>query len=447
MHSSALPSGSLLAPPGPRATRRQWLVQQMPWGLAAMGAAGWLPPAAHALPARTLVFPRDHGSHPELRTEWWYITGHVQAQGQPWGFQLTFFRSRVDATQSLQSAFAAKQLLFAHAAITDVKGQRLRHDQRIARAGFGVAQASEADTRIRLQDWTLERSDVPGSTAADGPRSRYTTRITGGELGLELQFDSTQPVLLQGQQGLSRKGPEAMQASYYYSQPQLAATGSLQAGGTGPLAVRGTAWLDHEWSDSLLPPEAEGWDWIGMNLLDGSALTAFRLRRPGEGAGAGVWAGGSFRPAGGDQPTQSFGERQVRFEPGRLWVSPATGARYPVEWAVDTPAGRFTVRSLVDAQELDGAASTGSVYWEGLAELLDGSGRRVGLGYLEMTGYAARSGNLNELVYPRERTLGVITLVLGALAWLGLIAGTFGIALLVLALGFVLYVFVQSTLI
>jgi len=161
-------------------TRRQWLAQQMPWGLAAVGAAGWLPPAAHALPARTLVFPRDHGSHPELRTEWWYITGHVQAQGQPWGFQLTFFRSRVDATQGLQSAFAAKQLLFAHAAITDVKGQRLRHDQRIARAGFGVAQASEADTHIRLQDWTLERSNTARGKP-DFAASRYTTRIVGSE--------------------------------------------------------------------------------------------------------------------------------------------------------------------------------------------------------------------------------------------------------------------------
>ena len=107
-------------------TRRQWLMGAS-LQAAGLGALLW-PGAAQALPARALAFPRDHGSHPELRTEWWYITGHVQAQGQPWGFQLTFFRSRVDATQGLQSAFAAKQLLFAHAAITDVKGQRLQHD-------------------------------------------------------------------------------------------------------------------------------------------------------------------------------------------------------------------------------------------------------------------------------------------------------------------------------
>ena len=365
-------------------TRRQWLAQQMPWGLAAVGAAGWLPCAAHALPARTLVFPRDHGSHPELRTEWWYITGHVQAQGQPWGFQITFFRSRVDGTQQLQSAFAAKHLLFAHAAITDVRGQRLVHDQRIARAGFGVAQASEADTRIRLQDWTLERSDTTRGKP-DFAASRYTTHIGGSEFGLDLVFDSTQPLLLQGQQGLSRKGPDAEQASYYYSQPQLAVSGTLQVGNKR-MAVKpdtGRAWMDHEWSEALLHPDAQGWDWIGMNLHDGSALTAFRLRRAD---GTALWSGGSWRAPG--QPVQVFGAQSVAFTPLRWWTSPRSGARYPVQWQVQTPAGTFAVNALLDSQELDSSGSTGAIYWEGLSDLMDAKGQPVGRGYLEMTGYA-----------------------------------------------------------
>jgi len=383
----------------PLPNRRQWLIQAgLPAALlgttAGLGAL-W-PLAAQALPARALRFPRDHGSHPELRTEWWYITGHAQAQGQLWGFQLTFFRSRVDATQGLQSAFAAKQLLFAHAAVTDVKGQKLRHDQRIARAGFGVAQASEADTRIRLQDWTLERIDLPASSPpADGERSRYTTRITGPELGLELQFDSTQPLLLQGQQGLSRKGPDAAQASYYYSQPQLAVSGHITVAGRRMAVAPGTgrAWMDHEWSEALLHPEAVGWDWIGMNLEDGSALTAFRLRRAD---GSALWAGGSWRAPG--QPVHVFGADGVVFTPERFWTSPDSQARYPVQWRVDTPAGRFTVHALLDAQELDSQGSTGAIYWEGLSELRDANpntnpntstpGRLVGRGYLEMTGYA-----------------------------------------------------------
>ncbi|HRM50400.1 MAG TPA: carotenoid 1,2-hydratase, partial [Alicycliphilus sp.] len=125
--------------------------------LLALGVLAWAGPAA-ALPARTLVFPRDHGSHPDLRTEWWYLTGQARTgptPGRLWGFQITFFRSRVDATQGLQSAFAARQLLFAHAALTDLQGGRQLHDQRIARAGFGIAQAAEDDTNIHLRDWSL----------------------------------------------------------------------------------------------------------------------------------------------------------------------------------------------------------------------------------------------------------------------------------------------------
>ncbi|ART53687.1 carotenoid 1,2-hydratase [Acidovorax carolinensis] len=360
-------------------TRRQWLALTLGAG----------PAIAHALPARALNFPRDHGSHPDLHTEWWYLTGHAQAAGRLWGFQVTFFRSRVDTTQGLQSAFAAKQLLFAHAALTDVKGQRLHHDQRIARAGFGVAQASEADTAVRLRDWSLARAALPSNNSSAG--SRYTARVEGEGFGLDLQCDTAQPPLLQGRQGLSRKGPETSQASYYYSQPQLAVSGAIVLNGrrmgiegdttnSNPFANR--AWLDHEWSDALMHPEAVGWDWIGMNLHDGSALTAFRLRRAD---GSALWAGGSFRPAG--RPTQVFADNTVAFVAQRHWTSPSSGARYPVQWRVETPAGQFGVQALVDNQELDSSGSTGAIYWEGLSELRNGAGAVIGRGYLEMTGY------------------------------------------------------------
>ncbi|WP_238323219.1 carotenoid 1,2-hydratase [Acidovorax sp. JHL-9] len=359
-------------------TRRQWLALTL-----AAGAA-----STQALPARALQFPRDHGSHPDLHTEWWYLTGHARAAGRLWGFQVTFFRSRVDATQGLDSAFAAKQLLFAHAALTDMQGQRLHHDQRIARTGFGVAQASEADTAVRLHGWSLVRTALPAG-AAPAAGSRYAARIEGDGFGLELQCDSTQPPLLQGRQGLSRKGPEATQASYYYSQPQLAVSGAIVLNGrrmaienstTGSATHR--AWLDHEWSDALMHPDAVGWDWIGMNLFDGSALTAFRLRRAD---GSALWSGGSLRPAG--QPTQVFADNSVAFVAQRHWNSPHSGARYPVQWRVDTPAGPLGVRALLDNQELDSSGSTGAIYWEGLSELRNAAGAVIGQGYLEMTGY------------------------------------------------------------
>ena len=331
-----------------------------------------------------LRFPADFGAHPEVRTEWWYVTGSLQAGARLWGFQVTFFRASTGIQAASASRFNAAQLLFAHAALTDLEQKRLRHDQRIARSGFGVAQARSgdtADTGVTLRDWQLSRLPQP----RDPRLSRYTANVASDSagFGFDLQFDATQPLLLQGDAGVSKKGPADADTSRYYSEPQLAVQGTLTLEGK-PVAVQGRAWLDHEWSDAFIPREAVGWDWIGMNLDDGSALTAFRLRRAD---GSSVYAGGSFRRAG--EAVRAFGAGDVRFTPGRIWESAASRARYPVQWQVETPAGRFSVNALLDHQELDSRASTGAIYWEGLSELLDETGRKVGRGYLEMTGYAA----------------------------------------------------------
>ena len=341
--------------------------------LAALASAAT---GALALPPRTLQFPRDFGSHPDLRTEWWYITGHAASGDRAFGFQLTFFRSRIDGTTQMKSAFAARQLVFAHAAVTDLQGRKLWHDQRIARAGFDIAGAGETDTSVQLRDWSLVRDPSSG---------RYTARLTANDFALSLDFAPTQPVLLQGDAGLSRKGPDAAQASYYYSEPQLSARGRITLQGQAFDLTGGTAWLDHEWSEALLHPEAVGWDWIGINLEDDSALTAFHLRRADDSA---LWAGGSFRSKGGT--ARIFKAEEVRFAAQRRWTSPQTKASYPVEWTIETPSGNFSVHALLDNQELDSTGSTGAVYWEGLSELRDAQGRRVGRGYLEMTGYAAK---------------------------------------------------------
>ena len=338
--------------------------------------------AAGAIAPRTLAFPRDHGAHPETRIEWWYATGWLQSADAPgdtpaFGFQLTFFRSRTGLAEQLASRFAARQLLFAHAALTDLAGRHLLHAERILRwsgdAYAPRAAASLADTRVHIGDWRLARVD-----------NAYRASLGDEAAGFAYQFRlaPTQPLLLQGDAGLSRKGPDAAQASHYVSHPQLAVSGELRLAGK-TRAVRGQAWLDHEWSESLLPTGAVGWDWIGINLADGGALTAFRLRGAD---GKALWAGGSHRPR--DGIVRNFSADELRFEPLAQWTSGATAARYPVRWRVQTPVGAFDVRALLDAQELDSRASTGTVYWEGLSELLDTSGRRIGLGYLEMTGYA-----------------------------------------------------------
>jgi len=352
--------------------------------LALAGLAPWGTQAATRIEPRALVFPRDHGAHLDARIEWWYATGWLHdteapAEAPAFGFQLTFFRSRTGLAADLASRFAARQLLFAHAALTDLAGRRLLHAERIARwngdEGSPRAVAALADTRVNIGDWRFERDASTYRAALGDEAAGFAYRLT---------LAVTQPVLLQGNAGFSRKGPDLTQASHYYSQPQLAVGGELRHAGKNR-AVSGKAWLDHEWSESLLPTGAVGWDWIGINLADGSALTAFRLRRAD---GSAVWAGGSHRTGGG--AVQAFNAEDVRFEALEHWTSAATRARYPVRWRVQCPAGAFEVRALLDAQELDSRNSTGTVYWEGLAELLDAGGRRIGLGYLEMTGYAGQ---------------------------------------------------------
>ena len=383
---------------GERGTcRRRWLqwFSVLPWGTGTLALGA---PVAGSSP-RALVFPADHGAHPDSRIEWWYATGALQAgpladrSGEPThGFQITFFRSRTDVGADHPSRFAARQLVFAHAALTDLRRGVLLHDQRIARAGFGIAEASTSDAAVTLRDWHFRREDaaaVAASASASASvsassASRYRARAASDSAGFAFDFSltTTQPVLLQGDAGYSRKGPQ--QSSRYYSEPQLAVSGTLTQQGVA-LPVRGTAWLDHEWSDSVLPPGAVGWDWIGMNLNDGGALTAFRLRAAD---GRTVHAGGSLRSASGT--FRNFAADEVSFTPGRLWSSPASQARYPIEWTLQTPAGRHRVVGLLDAQELDSRQSTGTVYWEGLSELRDEQGQRIARGYLEMTGYAGR---------------------------------------------------------
>jgi len=361
---------------------------------------------------RVLRFPADHGAHPGTRIEWWYLTGWLRpadaaVDASPThGFQVTFFRSRTGIAEDVDGRFAPRQILFAHAALTSLgAGGDFRHDQRMARwdgrSDAATGHAALGDLDVQIGRWSMRRgSDDALHTAVQGqgagPDSAFDLQITAAP---------TQPMLIQGDRGYSRKGPLEAQASHYYSLVQLQVSGALKRAGAaggraGTMAVAGTAWLDHEWSNTLMPPESDGWDWIGMNLFDGSALTAFRLRRrakagaasaPGSGDPneAAVWAGGSWRDPSATT-AHALSTDEVSFEPLEVWTSPVTGGRYPVSWRVLVGERRFQVRALRDAQELDSRAGVGTVYWEGLSELLDESGNRVGLGYLEMTGYVGR---------------------------------------------------------
>jgi len=323
------------------------------------------------LPERAFAFPEDHGTHPDYRIEWWYVTGWLRAQGasQDLGFQITFFRARNPVATDNPSRFTPRQILFAHAALADAQHGRLQHDQRAAREGLTLAGAQTGGTRVWIDDWRLAQT-LQG----------YASTIAAREFGLQLAFTAARPPLLQGDAGFSRKGPRAHEASYYYSRPQLTVDGTLERGGR-PVSVHGTAWLDHEWSSAYLPPEAAGWDWIGINLDDGGALMAFVMRSKSGGV---HYAGGTRARADGSR--QTFTPKAVRFEPLRLWRSPRTGVEYPVSMRVSTGGEEWTLEPLMDDQELDSRASTGTIYWEGAVRVRAG-GREVGRGYLELTGY------------------------------------------------------------
>jgi predicted secreted hydrolase len=322
------------------------------------------------VPGHLLEFPRDFGAHPDFRTEWWYATGWLEsAEGETLGFQVTFFRTRPDVPQDNPSGFAARQLTIAHAALSDPARGRLWHEQRIARASHGLAGAAEGDTDVWLDRWRLRR---------DG--GRYLARVAGEQLSFELALEPTQPPMLNGDAGFSRKGREPGSASYYYSLPHLAVTGEVARDGRR-VAVTGEAWLDQEWSTALLDREATGWDWIGINLDDGGALMAFRLR---DASGGSHWAAGSWRRPDGTLVT--FGPDEVEFIPGRRWRSPRTGIEFPVEWRVRAGALDLELLPLMDDQESDSRYTTGAVYWEGAVRARSAD-REVGRGYLELTGY------------------------------------------------------------
>jgi predicted secreted hydrolase len=342
---------------------------------AAVNAAppAYSPVYAPVTPGRTLAFPADYGAHPDYRTEWWYVTGWLQTpDGKPLGFQVTFFRTRSGADTANPSAFAPTQLIIGHAALSDPAVGHLVHDQRSARAGFGLAYANTGTTDVKLDDWSMRRG-------ADG---RYDVVVRSGELAFTLHLAPTQPLLAQGVGGYSQKGREPGHASYYYSEPHLQVAGEVMRGGRTQ-AVTGTAWLDHEWSSQVLDAGATGWDWTGINLDDGGALMAFRIRSK---AGATLWSHATWRDRAG-RITQ-YGPDAVRFTPQTRWTSPRTNAVYPVATLLQTGDIAWQLQPLQPDQELDSRRSTGAVYWEGAVRALR-NGRPAGRGYLELTGYVA----------------------------------------------------------
>jgi predicted secreted hydrolase len=323
-----------------------------------------------------LQFPRDHGAHPDFRVEWWYVTGsiHTAESGETLGFQITLFRVRPEIDAANPSAFTPRQVLLGHCAIADPAHGRLWQEQRVRRAGLGLADARSQDLKVWLDDWKLERR-------ADSPQDVYLLQASSQQCGLDLTLTATEPPLFNGDAGFSQKGPAPHSASEYYSEPHLRVTVAIERP-TRRDQVSGEAWLDHEWASEYLDPNAVGWDWIGINLDDGGALMAFEIR---DRQGQRYWAAGTLRDAHGQ--VQRFAPQEIGFTPLRRWRSPRSGVLYPVAQRVRIGGHELELTPLLDDQEFDARVSAGTLYWEGAVTASE-RGQARGHGYLELTGYA-----------------------------------------------------------
>ena len=362
----------------------------------APGAAPAADPAADAegftlpRPGRVFAFPRDHGSHPDFRLEWWYVTGHLAAVADParrFGFQATFFRQAAPRPHASAPAgnFGRDQLFLAHMALLDVRSGTFRHEERLHREGW-AAGAATTTLEVRNGDWSLRLRPATGANEPERLDLRGGIRA---EVALRLLLEARKPLVVFGEDGVSRKGAEPAAASHYLTFPRLATSGTLRlAGAHGPeeVAVIGEAWLDHEFSSSQLGAGQVGWDWLSVHLRDGREVMLYRLRL----------ADGSADPASRLTWVDAAGRTSVQpftWEIQRAWRSPTTGASYPTRVRVRTTdpatgaAVLLDVEPLAEDQELTGALG-GIPYWEGACRIKGVDGTELGRGYLELTGHA-----------------------------------------------------------
>ena len=322
-------------------------------------------------PGYEFSFPADHGSHPGFKIEWWYLTGnlHATAGGPRFGYQATFFRQA--------SPDGTTDIFLAHMAVVNTATGEFVHQERLNRPGWDAA-AAVGHLDVRNGPWSIRMTD----------HATETMHLRGG-VRAEALFDLTlvpaKPLVLFGDNGISRKGIGPTAASYYITFSRLNATGTLTWQGRD-YTVAGLSWMDHEISSSQLEGDQIGWDWVSMHLTDGREVMLYRLRRP-DGSADPVskltWVNAASRPQ----------ETPFTWEVLTTWTNPATGATYPARARITTtdPATNTTrvliVEPLIAAQELTGELA-GIPYWEGACRIFDETGREIGSAYMELTGYA-----------------------------------------------------------
>lgn len=327
---------------------------------------------AQALKPRSFHFPRDHGPHPRFRNEWWYFTGNLRSsEGHRFGYQLVVFRiALTPGAVPRASQWGANQIFMAHFAVTDAAGNRFRSFERFARGAAGLAGARADPFHVWLEDWQVTGNEGDGG---------WRLRAAANDVEIDLHLRPSKPVVKHGDNGLSRKSAGEGNASHYYSVTRIQTRGTVELA-DGRYDVRGTSWLDREWSTSALADDQTGWDWFALQLDDGTDVMYYRLRRR-DGSVDPHSDGSVVGPGGG---VTRLGRRGFRAEVLDRWTSPA-GTTYPSRWrvAIDGIDGPLTVVPVRRDQELDVSVR----YWEGAVDVLR-DGEPVGRGYVELAGYA-----------------------------------------------------------
>ena len=336
-----------------------------------------------AVPGYVLKFPADHTAHPDYRTEWWYYTGHLlTTTGKRYGYQLTFFRHRVDSSGPTlnPSKWFADNVYMAHMAITDDTAKRFVYGEKLNRAALGLAGASEQRYHVWNEDWLAERLGSVQHLAGEIPGYKLNLIVT-----------PVKPPVLHGaaQDGLSQKGEGTGHASYYYSFTRLKTEGVLQTS-EGAFDVEGVSWMDHEFSSSQLTESQIGWDWFSVQLANNYELMLYHMRQR-DGSIDPLSSGTLVRP---DGTSLHLRRDDVQVQTHGQWKSPKSGAVYPQRWTIRIPAVELTLslEPVLAEQELITDNSTRVTYWEGSVSVsgsMQGQATE-GVGYVELTGYVQR---------------------------------------------------------
>ena len=328
---------------------------------------------------RAWNFPADHHALPDYRHEWWYVTGHLASADDAdprWGYQLTFFRVGLrPGERDTTAAWSARDLVMAHAAVTDVATGGHVFSEILVRAvdplgGFGAGDDS-------VLAWCAAPPGTPGrwSFRLDGDGFALTARDDRRGLDLDLRLAPERPPVFHGPGGWSPKSDDGSGASLYYSYTRLRTEGRV-----GGAEVAGRSWFDREVFTGSLTAEQSGWDWISLHLDDGRDLMVYRLRRPDGsvdfGRGSLVGADGSLRILHPEDWTWTA---------AGTWTSPASGATYPSSWRLEIPDAGVDLAITPEVADCENASPrSGMHYWEGPVRAAGSTGGR---GYVELTGY------------------------------------------------------------